>query len=525
MRKVLFILFLVFPLTGEGFIPVPDVSTDENDKIKYSSLLHINSDDRLAVEFLETRFSSPYDSFSILPRNFYDTVKRSDDLYRIRPFLKGVDSESFWQILSTAGVEYYYSNRPGNIIAGSAGKRFMYPSTFVMTQSGNMVLFDALAFYWELREENYFDSSSSWDSFSVDFNRVYAKLRLWMFSVMGGKDTIHLGPGEYGMIMSSNADPFWMITIKNEETVRLWGSWNFMIMKGWLNEEREDVSDPEIFAMRMTYRPQGLFDFFELGMTRTMIYSGRGKYKYRASEYPMLISGIKDNDPFGKYDADSYGAIDFTFNIPFYLIIPDLKVFKFYYQEGGTDITAFWQIDNWGSVTLPYLLFKFYSKSYLLGIFAGTEDDAIRLEYSKTSRTFYSHHLYPVEGYSYGSMSLGHPLGRNHQALRFNHRHWFNNSFSLKWEVGFYQLPGTKESDHDKYFFAIFPLFSLDEGLIRRGYFSLWADWIIKGHILRGYFSLDGGTKHDENLLPTQIKINDESTIDFILGLSFLLRF
>jgi len=296
-------------------------------------------------------------------------------------------------------------------------------------------------------------------------------------------------------------------------------------MKGWLNDERDDVSNPEIFAMRMTYRPQGSFDFFELGMTRTMMYSGDGMYHYKIIDYPMLISGIKDNQPRGKFDADSYGGIDFTFNIPFYKLAPELKVFKLYFEESGTDIKAIWQVEDAGKFNFPYILFTFYERAYLAGIFIGLENDAMRLEYTKTAISFYKHHLYPSEGYSFRGMSLGHPLGNNHQALKFNHTHWFNNGFSFKWEVGYYQLPGIDRNDKNKYFSAFFPMFSLDEGLIRRGYFSLWADWVVYGHILRGYFSLDSGPKSDSDPRPSKITVSDKATVDTTLGFSFLLKF
>lgn len=531
MKRVfvpVFILFFLLSVKADcysGFIPKMRLSHSNSKECLYNPLIHINSEDRVAIDYLETVYGEPKDSFTILPRGFYDTVKYSNDPYRIKPFLNGVETSNYWQIISSAGVEYYYSNRAANFIPGSSGKIFQHPSTFVMSQSGNMVLLNSLALYWELREYNYFDNSSNWESFSVDFNRVYAKLKLWKISAMFGKDTLHLGPGEHGMILSANAAPYWMMKFQNEETIRLWGSWNFVIMKGWLKDEREDISNPEIFAMRMTYRPQGSFDFFELGMTRTMMYSGDGMYHYKIVDYPVLISGAKDNLPRGKFDADSYGGIDFTFNIPFYKLVPELKVFKLYFEESGTDIKAIWQVEDLGDFTIPYILFKFYERAYLTGIFIGLENDAMRLEYTKTAFSFYKHHLYPQEGYSYRGMSLGHPLGNNHQALKFNHTHWFENGLSFKWEIGYYQLPGINRNDKDKSFSALFPMFSLDEGLIRRGYFSLWVGWVVNGHILRGYFSLDGGPKSDSDPRPSKITVSDKATVDITLGFSFLLKF
>jgi len=529
LLTALILFFTYQTVCGEcsgGFIaePVLKHETENEKRCNYNPLININAEDRLAIDYLEARFGVPADSFTILPRGFYDTFYDLKSNYRINPLIHGINQKNYWQILSTSGFEYFYANRSGNFIPGSSGRIFDKYSTFILSQSGNMVLLNSLALYWELNEINYYDDHA-WKSADVEMKRVYAKLKLWKLSVLAGRDTLNLGPGEYGMILSSNAAPCWMIKIQNEETLRWWGDWNFVFMKGWIKDERDDVSDPEIMAMRLTYRPQGLFDFFELGMTRAMMYGGEGRYQYKAVEYPKLIIGSEDNIPRGKYDADSYGGVDFTFHIPMYKLVPQIKVFKFYFEESGTDIRAIWQVEDWGDFTLPYIFFNFFERAYVTGIFMAMDNDIFRLEYTKTAFSFYRHHNYPVEGYTENGLSLGHPLGTNHEALRFNHRHWFNNSFSFKWEIGYYQLQGEKTKDHDKKFTALFPMFSLTDGLVRRGYFSLWTDWIVYGHILRGYFSVDAGPKSDSDPSPTVTKPVDKATADITLGFSAIIKF
>ncbi|MGI6394938.1 MAG: capsule assembly Wzi family protein [bacterium] len=516
-------------LSGETplsfFIAEPILNHSKEDEVHYNPLININADERAVFDILETVYSKPKDSFSIFPRGFYSTMRDVGNGYRLTPFLHGRFAPNYWQIVSSAGLEYHYSNKKGGFVPGGSGKIFNHPSNFAMVQTGNAVFLNSIAFYWELKEHNFFNNHAQWDSFSVEFNRVYAKIKLLKLSAMFGKDTLHLGPGEHGLILSSNAAPYWMVKVQNEETLKLWGDWNFVVMKGWLSEEREDASNPEIFAVRLTYRPPGKFNFFELGLTRTMMYSGKGLHRHTLVEYPVLISGAKDNVPRNKYDADSFGGIDFTFNIPVYKINPAVKVFKLYIEEAGTDIKAIWQVEDMGEFTLPYILFKFYERAYLLGMFIGLKRDTFRLEYTKTAFSFYRHHLYPVEGYSYKGLSLGHPLGRNHQALKFNHTRWFHNNFSFKWEIGYYQLNCEKKMDKNKFYTALFPMFSLDKGLVRRGYVSLWADWVVKGHILRGYFSLDAGPKSDADPSPIHVKPVDKATVDIVFGLSTIIKF
>ena len=531
MKRILLILLILstFSLYAEKetfIFSMPELKheKDDTEEDKGHPLIHFNIEDRMAIDLIEGRFRVPTDSFSILPRGFYGTVPYLNNPYRILPFTKGENAESYIKLFSSFGIEYYYSNKDNNFIPGLSGRKIDKDSTTVFSQTGSMVLWDSIGLYYELNEENYY-RNADWLGATVDLRRAYIKLKLWKLSVMFGKDNIHLGPGEYGLLFSSNAEPFRMIKFQNEETIKFGGDWNFVFMKGWLNDDDRDVSNPEVMAMRLTYRPMGLFDFFELGMTRAMMYSGDGMYQYEIYEYPKLIIGSEDNVPRGKWDADSYGAVDFTFHIPFYKLDRRIKSFKFYFQEAGTDIRAIWQVEDWGNITLPYILFGFYERAYLTGLFMALPDDIFRLEYSKTSYSFYRHHLYNEDGFTLKGMSLGHPLGTNHQALRFNHRHWFCDSYSLKWEVGFYQLPAYSGNDKDKTFSAFFPMFSLDEGLVRRGYFTIWNDWIIYGHHLRAYFTLDAGTKTDEDRAPIRIEISDRASVNVILGLSIKFKF
>lgn len=537
---MIFVFILIFLLFSSdifaencdpSFIAVPKLYHREGDENRchFNSLIHVNSDDRAAIDYFEAQNSTPSDSFSILPRGFYDTRNTMKSLYPVLPYLNGVTKEdrwkSYWQIVSKVGASYYFSNKTGNFIPGAGGRIFDKGSTMILSQSGNAVFLDSWAFYWELEEKNTFDSGNSWRSTDVDFRRFYAKLKLWKFSIMAGKDTVNLGPGEYGMLISSNADPFYMVKLQNEQTLHLGGDWNLLFFNGWLREEREMSANPQLLAMRLTYRPPKMFSFFELGMTRSMMYGGEGRSGYDLTDYPYLVSGTSDNVPYSKWDADSYAAIDFTFNIPMYKLNPEIKVFKFYIQESGTDIKAIWQVEDKVEVLLPYVLCRFLERGYVVGIFAATEKDIMRLEYTKTAISYYRHHMYQNEGLSYHGLSLGHPLGRNHQAIRFNHRHYFNPSFSFKWEIGYYQLGGATTVDKSMQFTAIYPFFSLRDGIVRRGYGTLWFDWIFYGHLIRGYVSVDAGPKTDSNISPLKISVKNEASADVLTGISVILKF
>lgn len=537
---MIFVVILIFLListeisAGEcdnSFIVLPKIYQKEGEKnrCRFNPLLHVNTEDRSVYDYFEMQNSTPKDSFSIFPRGFYDTKDDLKSFYPILPFVNGVKKEdrwkNSWQIVSKVGAGYYFANKDGSFIPGAGGRKFDKGSTMITSQSGNAVFLDSWAFYWELEEKNNFKSGNSIASTDVSFRRFYAKMKMWKLSIMAGKDTVHLGPGEYGMLISANAEPFYMVKIQNEQTIHLGGDWNFIFFNGWLREDREMSSNPQLLAMRLTYRPPKMFSFFELGMTRSMMYGGSGRPDYVLTDYPYLIAGVSDNVPRSKWDADSYAAIDFTFNIPMYKLNPAIKVFKFYLQESATDIKAVWQVEDKLELMLPYLLFDFLERGYLVGIFAATEKDVMRLEYTKTSLSHYRHHLYTGEGFTYHGLSLGHPFGRNHQAIRFNHRHYFNPFFSFKWEVGYYQLDGAVKQDKNMKFTAIYPFFSLRDGIVRRGYATIWLDWIFYGHLVRGYVSVDAGPKSDGDDSPINVKVQDRATADILTGISVILKF
>ena len=180
---------------------------------------------------------------------------------------------------------------------------------------------------------------------------------------------------------------------------------------------------------------------------------------------------------------------------------------------------------NYVLMLLPYVFFRFLERGYLIGLFAATEKDVMRLEYTKTSLTYYYNHIYNKEGFSYHGLSLGHPFGRNHQAIRFNHRHYFSNAFSFKWEIGFYQMGCATSKDGNSNITAIYPFFSLRDGILRRGYGNIWFDWIFYGHLIRGYVSVDAGPKTDKNLSPIFLSVTDKASVDILTGLSIIIKF
>ena len=175
---LVFLLFSTEIFAGEcdnSFIVLPKIyqKEEEENKCRFNPLLHISTDDRAAIDYFEAQISEPKDSFSILPRGFYDTKDDIKSFYPIIPFVNGVKKKdrwkNSWQIVSKVGAGYYFSNKDGNFIPGAGGRKFDKGSTMITSQSGNAVFLDSWAFYWELEEKNTFKTGNSVASTDVDF--------------------------------------------------------------------------------------------------------------------------------------------------------------------------------------------------------------------------------------------------------------------------------------------------------------------------------------------------------------------
>ena len=130
---------------------------------------------------------------------------------------------------------------------------------------------------------------------------------MYKFSLEAGIDNVNLGPGEYGLLLSNNSAPYPLVKLQTEDRIEMLGTWDFLILHGWLREEREDYSNPKILAMRIVWKPA---DFIELGATRTILFGGDERPDYELSDYPDLISGEKENIPDDKFYNNSLNGYD-----------------------------------------------------------------------------------------------------------------------------------------------------------------------------------------------------------------------
>ncbi|MCK5808229.1 hypothetical protein KAH37_04500 [bacterium] len=406
------------------------------------------------------------------------------------------------------------SNKPGFLIPNQDGLQ-MQDITFITDWGGRMLLADRALFHWEFRH------TFTTKEVKHEIHKLYLKYKMGKLSFEGGKDSIKLGPGAYGMLLDNSADPYWMVKVQTDKSLVGGGYWDFIFMHGWLKDQRDDYNNPKLMAARLTWRMPGVMDFIRLGATHTLMYGGDGREKIKPYELPWLFLGVSDNQPQTKYDADSFGSIDLTIFIPFHRINPKIRHFSLYLQEGGTDIKAVWQIEDAGEFAVPYGLFRFYEREYIVGMAMGLEHHAFRLEYSKTAYSFYQHHMYPKQGYSYNGVSLGDPVGNNFQRILFRHSWIPSRQFSLMYEIGYYQGPAHSHTDHEQKWFATSPIFSTGENIFHRGYLHIDTKYSFYPFRVGFVGKIDGGDGHDANDEPAHIEFSPVATLNFSIALSF----
>ena len=461
-------------------------------------LLNLNVEDQIVYENLEASGFSSKTSISIRPYSLSKIFLFTEDRERIREYLNTLSSPGFFiKPVNSITFSTFYTSEEEFFIENSAGTKLRKGLNLYSFLDGYASFGRRFVFYYQLRYRQDREVKKA------VLHRTYAKLKIWKISLEAGKDAVRLGPGEYSLLLSSHAEPFPMVKVQTEEPLKFFGRWDFLFLRGWLKEEREDRDNPNILALRIVWKP---WDFLEIGGTRTSMYGGEGRPGFKLTEYPKLIIGTEENIPFGKYDSDGYGAYDITLYLPLKRVVKSVRVFKVYYQEAGTDIVAWWQKEDKGQFKPPFG-FNFLGRGYVAGVFASTDRDIFRLEFNRTSDAWYLHHIYPVEGYTYKGLSLGHPYGRDVVHLFFKQRHYFSDKLSLMYRVGLIKQPLVSGTSMHRY------------------YLIISGEKRIRSLILSGFVRMDRTDNYDSDPSPIRFNVVDENKNMITLGFTVGWRF
>ncbi|MCS6876358.1 MAG: capsule assembly Wzi family protein, partial [Aquificaceae bacterium] len=267
------------------------------------------------------------------------------------------------------------------------------------TIGGDAGLADTLYVAYTIRGVNNRQESNAY------VHRLSIQARLANYFLVGGKDNIKVGPSRYGNLLSTTAPPFYHVRFQNYYPIELGGFWDFIFLYGRLLEKREDHSDPHLLFFRINYKPTL---WLEAGVNRAILYGGSGRPTYKLEEYPKLIVG-REETVGGRFDNDSYFGYDLRFN----LNVSKFDLFELYYENNATDVESPLKKGDPNKIHFPLILFKFHDDAKTYGLRLKREKLFLNWELTKTSKTMYTHHRYPVDGFTYKDFVLGYPYGRS----------------------------------------------------------------------------------------------------------------
>lgn len=478
-------------------------------------LINVNVEDRELYEYLSASIQYNEATSTIQPFSFYNMPPESEENSLLMNNNRGT---GFYIIpLTGVSVKFFYTNRDNSFIEGRSGLRLNKGINFYSLQEGIFSLGEHFAGYLELREQY----QGGEDGFYATVNRAYIKALAGKISFEAGIDNINLGPGEYGALLSKNIAPYPLVKIQTEQGLYFYGQWYFLIMHGWLPEEREDHSNPKIAAARISYLPAR---WIELGATRSLLYGGDGRVNYGWKDIWPLLIGKGENTPGSRHDNEGYAAIDTSLNIPLYRWTDSIRIMKLYYQIFATDIAVPWIEDETKKTDWTFPL---WDRSHMLGINFITDRSFVAIEYVVTNESYLANHNYPKEGYTYQGLSIGYPYGRDTESIIVR-QHWYITSrLSLEYRLGYAKSPVYQ----DNTLFKTWYKFLLRDNDVRkrkserptiyRSFASIEPKYRFSDFMIEAYLRADGSNNYDNDPNPSQLRIIEKDKLFWTGGCGF----
>lgn len=360
---------------------------------------------------------------------------------------------------------------------------------------GNYSPVESLFFQYQIR------GTSSKDTNKIEFFRAIAGLSTEDFLFVLGKDNIKIGPSRYGNLFSATNPPFYQARLQSRKPFEFFGLLDFMLMYGYLKEERKDHSNPNLVFARIDYKPN---KYLEIGVNRAVLFGGKGRPSYKIYEYPKLFYGSEETTG-GRFDNDSYLGYDLKINI----FSDKFDVFQIYYENNATDIESPLKKGDPKKIHFPLILFKFHDNAETVGLKLKKSSFYLNWELTRTGKTMYINHNYPFEGLSYKGFVLGYPYGRSvfHTFVLLGKLGEKSNNFL---EIGYLKQP------HDINFVNEFKDY----------YITLKSDIKYSNHIsVQPLIRFDRLSNPNRSILTNQFNINKENKISWFGGLSLTYMF
>jgi hypothetical protein len=244
------------------------------------------------------------------------------------------------------------------------------------------------------------------DTEDIEIETGYAKVGFKNIEIQAGRDTVWWGPGYHGsMLLSDNAYPLNLVKIGTAHPFRLpWGyeavgRWDIDFFVARL-EDKRDFPHARLGGLRIEYAP---CDYFNLGVSRTAVFGGKGRPHLGASDYWDIFTAYGKRElsqDVNTNTSDQKASVDFKMNIPWgerpFKACSNVQV---YGEWAGEDKFAPWENESPG-----------YLGGVLVSDVLNYEDLDLRVEYANTNARWYEHGIYAT-GYRYKGEIMGHHMG------------------------------------------------------------------------------------------------------------------
>lgn len=261
------------------------------------------------------------------------------------------------------------------------------------------------------------DADGSGQANRFALQKGYVKLGGGGLELEVGRDANWFGPGYRGALsLANNAKNFDMIKLSSPESVNVgWvkkylGDFKYSMIFSRFDEtgSGDDRRKPYFFGVKMALKPT---PWFEVGGNFVRQEGGPGQGDKNPSLGDIIFGGSSSDT------SNSIAGIDVRFRLPW------LRNTELYAEYVGEDSASFW----------PFV------ESYVAGFFipqltADGKND-LRFEFFYGNSILYVDNNFPVAGYTYHGMPVGHSQGGAALEFYLRYSHWFSPRNNLALEL------------------------------------------------------------------------------------------
>jgi membrane-associated phospholipid phosphatase len=156
---------------------------------------------------------------------------------------------------------------------------------------------------------------------------TYAAVKMLGMDFSVGKQSLWWGPGESGsMLMSNNAEPFWMLQVNRSDPLYIPGLSKFLgpfrsaFYFGKLSGHDLSPVGPYFWGQKISFKPT---ENLELGFTRNAVFAGEGHVPLTFGSFWNSLSSFNDVTTSVKFSRNDPGARHASFD--FYYRVPKLR--------------------------------------------------------------------------------------------------------------------------------------------------------------------------------------------------------